>query len=163
MYFDSYLTTLLSTVYMKTSKIASSIMILILLLAGCSKKITMEKMPATQIIFSSGGGFTAQVKEYCLLENGKIVEKSKDGQEFDVLTTIDRDKATQCFNVSKTFKLDEMQFNEPGNMYYFITIRSKSKTENKIVWGNKSKPVSSEVAALHKMLMSFLPKKEDLK
>ena len=77
-------------------------MILILLLAGCSKKITMEKMPATQIIFGSGGGFTAQVKEYCLLENGKIVEKSKDGQEFDVLTTIDRDKATQCLNVLLT-------------------------------------------------------------
>jgi hypothetical protein len=148
---------------MNTTKMASSIILLVLLLAGCSKKIAMEKMPATQIIFGSGGGFTAQAKEYCLLENGKIVEKAKDGQEFDVLTTIDRDKATQCFSVSKTFKLDEMQFNEPGNMYYFVTIKSKSKAENKIVWGDKSKPVSSEVSTLYKMLMSFLPKKEDLK
>lgn len=129
------------------------------LITSCSKKILPEKMPETQIIFGSGGGFTNQVKEYCLLENGKIVAKSADGTYFDILTHIGKTEAKQCFNKCQSLHLDEMQFNEPGNLYYFLTIRTKSKPENRIVWGDRSKPVSADVAQLHKTLMSYLPKR----
>jgi hypothetical protein len=135
-------------------------MILMLTLSNCSNKILPEKMPKNQIVFGRGGGYTAQIKEYCLLENGKIVELSEDAKQYNVLTTIDADKTTQCFNICKLFKLDEMKFEEPGNLYHFITIKS-SKTENKIVWGDKSKPAPSEVVNLHRMLMSYVHNKKD--
>lgn len=144
---------------MNTTKIACISIVFMLSLSSCSNKILPEKMPTTQIIFGSGGGFTNQIKEYSLLENGKIVEKATDGTHFNVITTVEQDKAEQCFNICKSFKLDELKFNEPGNMYYFLTIRSHAKEDNHIVWGDRSKPIAPEVATLHKMLMSYLPKK----
>ena len=140
-----------------------SILSILLILAsfGCAQKMTMEKISTPQIAFGSGGGFTNLLTEYYLLEDGKIVQKSKEGQGYTILTRIDRDKTTQCFAGSKIVNLDNLKFNEPGNMYYFITIRNDEKSENRIVWGSTDKPVPNEVKSFYKMLLNFLPKPKD--
>lgn len=137
-----------------------SILSILLILAsfGCAQKMTMEKISTPQIAFGSGGGFTNLLIEYYLLEDGKIVQKSKEGQGYNILTRIDKDKATQCFANSKILKLDTLAFNEPGNMYYFITIRNDAKSENRIVWGSNDKPAPNEVKSFYKILLNFLPK-----
>ena len=135
--------------------------LMILTSFGCAQKMTMEKISTPQIVFGSGGGFTNLLTEYYLLEDGKIVQKSKEGEGYNILTRIDKDKATQCFAGSKILKLDTLAFNEPGNMYYFITIRNDTKSENRIVWGSTDKPVPNEVKGFYKMLLNFLPKPKD--
>lgn len=135
--------------------------LLILVSFGCAQKMTMEKISTPQIAFGSGGGFTNLLTEYYLLEDGKIVQKSKEGEGYKIITRIDKDKATQCFAGSKILNLDSLAFNEPGNMYYFITIRSDAKSENRIVWGSNDKAAPNEVKTFYKMLLNFLPKPKE--
>ena len=118
-------------------------------------------MPSNQIIFGSGGGFTGIVKEYCLLQDGRIVEKSKDGSVYNIITSIDRDIAKQAFSNCQFLGLNNLKFDDPGNIYQFLTIHTDSQTENRIVWGNINNQPPSEVTNLHKMLMSFIPKIKD--
>lgn len=134
---------------------------ILLSLGGCAKKVTMEKIPTSHITFGSGGGFTNLVTEYILLEDGKIVKKSKEAERYDIITRISKDKAAQCYAGVKVLKLDSLQFNEPGNMYYFVTIKKDDKTENRIVWGSTDTPAPAAIKNFHKLLLSFLPKKNE--
>ncbi len=147
--------------FMKKTKLLPLCILIILFQAGCSRKVTMEKIPTPQISFGSGGGFTNLITEYILLEDGKIVKKSKEGERYDIIARIGKDKAAQCYIGAKVLKLDTLQFNEPGNMYYFVTLKKDDKTENRIVWGSVDKPISDEVKSFHKLLLSFLSKKNE--
>ena len=130
-----------------------------LTLVSCHKKFLMEKINEPHIAFGSGGGFTNMVKNYCLLEDGRIVEETKlqDSLQYKVVAEIGKRKAKECFNAATKLKLDSLNFREPGNLYYFITVKSKdSIPENRIVWGSKDKPVSEDVKDFYKILQDFL-------
>jgi hypothetical protein len=146
---------------MKIIKLLPLSIFTLLLVGGCSKKVTMEKIPTTHITFGSGGGFTNLVTEYILLEDGKIVKKAKEAERYDIITRISKDKATQCYSGAKVLHLDSLQFNEPGNMYYFVTIKKEDNTENRIVWGSTDTPAPIGVKNFHKLLLSLIPKKNE--
>jgi hypothetical protein len=126
---------------------------------GCQKKIIpMDKMPDSQIIFGYGGGFTGEVKEYHLLNDGRIAHKGLSDTLYNVLSRIGKSKATACFEDCKKMKLNTMKFNEPGNRYYFIAVKEIGKPENRIVWGDNDQPVLAEIKNLYKSLIEYLPK-----
>lgn len=121
----------------------------------------MDQMPDTQIIFGNGGGFTGEIKEYHLLNDGRIVSKSLGDTIFKVLSRIGKSKATACFDDCKKMKLNTMKFSEPGNRYYFIAVKEAGKPENRIVWGDNEQPVLDEVKNFYKTLMGHLPKQNE--
>jgi hypothetical protein len=134
-------------------------------LVSCHKKLLMEKIHEPHIAFGSGGGFTNIVKQYRLLEDGRIVEEKKmqDSIQYTVVAEIGKRKAKDCFTAIQKLNLDSLKFSEPGNLYYFITVNAKdSLTPNRIVWGSKDKPVAPAVQDFYKTLLQFLikPSKE---
>jgi hypothetical protein len=140
------------------------IILLISFTFSCQKKtVPMDKMPESQIIFGFGGGFTGEIKEYHLLNDGRIVNKGLNDTIYNVLSRIGKSKATACFDDCQKMKLNTMKFNEPGNRYYFIAVKEVGKPENRIVWGDTEQPVLESVKTFYKTLMSHLPKekKED--
>jgi hypothetical protein len=115
------------------------------------------------ISFGSGGGFTNTVKTFHLLEDGRIVEITKDSIHKDsisnmkTIANIGKKNAKACFTEMQTLKLDSLQFAEPGNLYYFINVKKDtSATENKVVWGSKDKPIPKEVHDFYKKLSAYL-------
>ena len=125
----------------------------------------MEKINEPHIAFGNGGGFTNRVKQYRLLEDGKIVEeiKMKDSIQYTLVAEIGKRKAKQCFTAINKLNLDSLKFSEPGNLYYFISVKAKdSLANNRIVWGSKDKPVAPAVQDFYKTLLDFLikPKSE---
>jgi hypothetical protein len=132
------------------------------LTVGCQKKtIPMDKMPDSQIIFGNGGGFTGEIKEYHLLNDGRIVNKGLNDTIYNVLSRIGKTKATACFEDCKKMKLNTMKFSEPGNRYYFIAVKEAGKPENRIVWGDNEQPVLDDIKSLYKNLMGHLPKQRE--
>jgi hypothetical protein len=129
---------------------------------GCQKKtIPMDKMPDSQIIFGNGGGFTGEIKEYHLLNDGRIVYKGLSDTIYNVVSRIGKSKATACFEDCKKMKLNTMKFSEPGNRYYFIAVKEAGQPENRIVWGDNEQPVLDEIKKIYKTLMSHLPKQNE--
>ena len=120
----------------------------------------MSEMPNTQIVFGSGGGFTGIVKEYCLLDDGRIVTKEAKDTTFNIVARIGKAKATACFEDSKKMKLSTMKFSEPGNLYQFIAVKEPGLPENRIVWGDKDQPVLENIKTFYKTLIGYLPKEK---
>lgn len=121
----------------------------------------MEKLNEPHIAFGSGGGFTNMVKQYRLLQDGKIISetKLKDSTQYTIVADIGKRKAKDCFTAVNNLKLDSLKFSEPGNLYYFISVQTKdSLADNRIVWGSKDKPVPPEVQDFYKTLLAFLIK-----
>jgi len=96
---------------------------------------TPKDFPKQQIIFGSGGGFTGAVTEHTLLENGAVFSKRGLNAEYKPLTKADKKLTTQLFNNIEVLQLKDIQMNEPGNRYFYVTLKDKSG-EHQIVWHN---------------------------
>lgn len=100
-----------------------------------------------EIQFGSGGGFTGEIKTYVLTADSKLFEKEME------LKKVDSRKTLELFNEAKGLK--DYKFNEPDNLYSFIEIRTKEKT-NRIVWAFGSTKVDKKVTEFHKELMTLI-------
>ena len=94
-----------------------------------------SNFPKQQIIFGSGGGITGAVTEYALLENGTLFSKKGIQGEFKSLTKTEKKLTTQLFKNIEMLQLKEVQVNQPGNRYHYITLKDKSG-EHQIMWSN---------------------------
>ena len=123
-----------------------SILFLLMLNSCMTGKIAV-KTGIDEINFGSGGGFTGEVKTYTLTADSKVLELEKE------LTKINSKETLKIFNEAKEIK--DYTFNKPDNMYSFIEIKTKEKT-NRIVWSFGSTTVDKKVTELHKRLMNLI-------
>ena len=104
---------------MKTMLFTSAIFILILY--GCkAQQYSIDDLPEKQLIFGNGGGMSGMVKTYTLLENGQLFHKNSLTEEATELESISKKEAKTCFADLEQLSLSEMNFDHPGNMYYFL-------------------------------------------
>lgn len=120
-----------------------SVLIFIILSSCATGKIAI-KTGIEEIRFGSGGGFTGEVKTYVLTSNNTLLEMEKE------LKKVDLKKTMELFKEAKGFI--NYTFNEPENIYSFIEIKTKEKT-NIIVWSFGSLKVDKRITELHKKLM----------
>ena len=147
---------------MKKIKFGPLSILLLLTLSNCHKKtIPMQEVTIPQIIFGSGGGFAGLETEFCLLQDGKIIQKiNKVDTVVNVVARIGKKKAAKCFDDCRSLKIETMKMNEPGNIYHFIVYNDGSKILNRVVWNAAEKPAIDGLEEMHKVLTGFLPKKE---
>jgi hypothetical protein len=122
-----------------------SIVLCILAISCMSGKI-LEQSDVEKITFGTGGGFTNEIKSYTLTSENILMENAKEIMKIDL-------KKTQELFI-RAQELMEHSFMEPGNMYSFIEIKSKEKT-NRIVWAHGSTKVDKKVDDFHKTLMAI--------
>lgn len=120
-----------------------SLLLLVMLNSCATSKIA--KTGIEQISFGSGGGFTGEVKFYTISADSKLLEKGNE------LKKLDSKKTLNLF--TQATELKEYTFNAPENMYSFIEIKTKEKT-NRIVWGFGSTTVNKKVTKLYNELTS---------
>ena len=121
------------------------IILLLLLLNSCATNKDILETNVMEIKFGNGGGFTGEIISYSLNEYGVIKQKSSEIKKIN-------DKETLEF-FKEANKLTDYKFNEPENMYSFIEIKTKNKT-NRIVWHLGSNNIDSRVIELYNSLIS---------
>ena len=99
------------------------------------QEYTPTDFPKQQIIFGSGGGITGAVSEYALLENGAVFSKKGINANYEALTKADKALTSQLFKNIEVLQLKDIQMNNPGNRYYYVTLKDKSG-EHQITWSN---------------------------
>jgi hypothetical protein len=117
------------------------------LVNACVTSNIANKTGIESIRFGSGGGFTGVVKTYTLSSDSKVSEKDK------LITIIKKEETLAIFNQAKELK--DFEWNEPENIYSFIEIITKDKT-NRIVWGGGSSKVDKKIVELYKNLTSSI-------
>jgi hypothetical protein len=142
---------------MKISLLTPLSIFLLLGFVQCTHKIAVDKMPTNQLIFGSGGGVTGFVKEYAMLEDGRILARSDDGKQYKTVVTVKGDDLANL--KSGMAMLDKQAFNEPGNMYYFIETKGQMTGKaQRLIWGGTTIAPPTELSDFYKKLMAFVPK-----
>jgi hypothetical protein len=126
----------------------------IILFNSCmSQNSLFESKKNIQIIFGSGGGFTGKIMEYTLHENGDIFLNNTLKNNNNKIKTLSGVETKEVFSKLKSIDLNNIKFNHPGNMYYFIKVKSK-KSLHEVIWGDNRYTTPNEVKDFYKFLMT---------
>ena len=120
-------------------------------LACCkSTHYTAGQLPAKQIRWGEGGGFTGRETTFILLDNGQIFRKEGMKDQFTELSSISQSKAKHLYKRAEKLGLMNLDFQDPGNIYSFIEIIDGDQVR-RIVWGG-NKPLPPAVAEYYQAL-----------
>ena len=112
----------------------------------------VERYEGQQLIVGSGGGFSGAWREYRLLENGQLYTKTSRETDFTLAKTIDNQTFESLFKDARNIKWKA--FDEPGNVYYYISWK-KGNVETQVKWGY---PDAKPTAAVQKLYDVFMAK-----
>lgn len=119
------------------------------------QQFTVENLPDKQLVFGRGGGITGAVDTYILLENGQLFHTNSITKKSEELKKVGKAKTQELFNQLEAIQLGDIDFNHPGNMYYFIEDVSEAGSK-KVVWGNKDYQVEPLCKILYTNLIEQL-------
>lgn len=139
---------------MKTT-ISLSTLVVLLFFNCKAQQFTIDKLPEKQLIFGSGGGMSGVSDTYILLENGQLFHTNSLAYETNELKRVSQAKAKEYFKKMADITFSEIQFDHPGNRYYFLEDRTAG-TQNRIVWGSTEMEVPIECKTLYQELVAHL-------
>jgi hypothetical protein len=144
---------------MKTILFTCSMLATVCLLAFCKHtQYTTANLPAKQLRWGNGGGFTGKETAYTLLENGQIFKR--DGVD-GVLSEIKGTKTktgTALLKTAETLGLSKLDLVHPGNTYNFIEVPDGQKTK-RLSWGDPKYQVDPKIQDLYNQLTKLVSNK----
>lgn len=117
-------------------------------------RYTADKLPEKLLRWGSGGGVVGKEKSWILLENGQIFATDIMGKTTES-NKVSGKKAKSLFKTAEALGIAKMEFNHPGNLYYFLEWQNGDMV-SRIVWGDKNLPVDKSVEALYNDLNALL-------
>lgn len=119
-------------------KASAMILSLLILLLSCkATQTSLDDFAGEKIILANGGGFTGQVIEYILLENNEVFRTNSLDKSVVLIKKLEKDLTKQIFNNYNVLNLDELQLNQPGNMYFYIQ-KGVGQEIHEIKWNAES-------------------------
>ena len=131
------------------------LIILAYIIIGCSAQDGLTKYENTEIVFVSGGGFSGQEIEYRINTDRQIISSNSLTKETSDIGKLSKKKVLNLYEQMDNLKLPLMNFNHPGNMYYYIK-ESKGSKEAKVVWSDGREDLPGGVQEFYDQLMSIV-------
>ncbi|HEY9115505.1 MAG TPA: hypothetical protein VIN10_12470 [Bacteroidales bacterium] len=123
------------------------------LLTSCHSSKNLNSTSEKVILFGNGGGFTGQVIEYILDENGTFMKNDKLKSELTIMSTLKKSEIRKLFKELESIQFDTINFKHPGNTYYFIRSNTDN-TSHEVVWGEPDNLPPTGVIQLYDLLIS---------
>ncbi|WP_405410936.1 hypothetical protein [Maribacter sp. Asnod1-A12] len=133
-------------------KITLTILLCMLLFSCKSQQFTVDNLPEKRLVFGKGGGMTGVIDTYILLENGQLFHTNSITKKSEELNSISESKTEELFDHLDMLQLVNVDFNHPGNVYYFIEDVNEEFT-TKIVWGSFEYGIAPKYKALYENLI----------
>lgn len=147
---------------LKINKYATFICIFFLVIISCKTNKPLELPHNTNqrvISVGAGGGFTGVGTTYHLLEDGNLYRNGLNDTSFYHVTKLDQTMVKQQFGNYDMMKLGEVQYDLPGNRYYFLEMKNGSK-RHKIQWG-RTEMENKDPDLLYSLLMKIISKENE--
>ena len=126
----------MSKLFLRRHRPFIGLLILICAVLACTPSTNYpKKEKRDEIHFGQGGGFTGAVTHYILLEDGRLFQQKWKDTTKTYIDTWPGIFTRQMFLNYKSLKIDTIQHNEPGDLYYFLEYHSRKKEPHRIVWG----------------------------
>lgn len=109
------------------------------------------------LIVGSGGGVTGAVNEYRIEVDGAVYEKKSLGDNASRKKGLQVDQIQKINQQFNELDIDNLKYNNPGNLYYFVGYEVNGKT-HQITWGGTNDEVPEKIKAYYDFVMSELSK-----
>jgi hypothetical protein len=111
------------------------LLVLLSLLAGCkSTRYTPKNYKGEQLVAGTSGGVTGMMKEYVLLDNGKLfLSKGIDG-DYREQMPMKRSQVRDIFDRADELNFPAHRFDHPGNLTYYLILKNPSRSYL-VKWG----------------------------
>lgn len=116
-------------------------------------RYSAANLPAKQLRFGSGGGFTGKETGYMLLENGQLFQNNPGAGPVEIQATR-RKTAQAIFKTAETLGLASLDFKHPGNVYDFIEFAEGDKL-NRVSWGDPHVTPDPKITDLYAQLTAL--------
>lgn len=128
--------------------------VFLLAIFGCSStRFTPEKLPARQIRWGEGGGFTGLAPIHILLENGQTFRRERPTDLPREEKKLKKKTAKSLFDAAEALR-NTPAFEHPGNRYFFLEFATDSVHVTRYSWGEKGFAVPTPVQALYNRLQT---------
>jgi hypothetical protein len=109
---------------------------LLLLAVSCHPSADFpSKYKGKQIEFGQGGGFSGAVTQFVLLDDGRLFQRPWKDSSVVFVQQWKRNLTSQLFLNYISLNLQDLSYNEPGDLYYFIDYHPDALSHHRIVWG----------------------------
>ncbi len=126
----------MSTVFPLIHKPLRWLLIIGVLVVSCTPASEFpKKEKRDEIHFGQGGGISGATTHYILLEDGRLFRQPWRDTTLTYLDTWPGIFTRQMFLNYHSLKLDTVNYNEPGDLYYFVEYHTPKKPPHRIVWG----------------------------
>ncbi len=124
------------------------------MIACKSQQYSAETLPADQLVFGEGGGFSGAITEFILLENGQLFAQNSLTKKVEELPAVKKKKAQALIMDAEALNMNKLNINSPGNTYYFIKYQH-ADTIQQAIWGDPNYTLDSRVQNLYQRLKAF--------
>ncbi len=107
------------------------------------------------LTMGKGGGMTNQVDTYYILEDGYVHHHDNLSETYEPLGRLNAEQRAQTFTQAAVLADSLSDYQEPGNLYYFLTIHTPD-TVRSFTWGNDSAPPPEAVSALYQQTQQLV-------
>lgn len=107
-----------------------------LLSCASAKTYTADALPAEQLHFEWGGGFTGEYQAFLVLPNGQLFHRRQVLEElpYREVEGVDPKAARELFATYERQGFGTLGYDEPGNMTYTVT-RVTGADTSRLTWG----------------------------
>lgn len=114
----------------------------------------IEKMPPKNLAFGSSGGISGIAVEYCLLENGQILEKKR-----TIYEQIKRIKKAEAQNFFQQMELIKNELSEEvSEQHLFLILRQPNHPDQILKWNKRGNAISENIKKLYQDLIELTKK-----
>ena len=135
-----------------------SVLLILFQITGFCQNIQKDSIQGDFIEFGSGGGFSGASKNYVLTRSGDLYFVKNilaDANTLEYLKKIKSCTARKIFSYAKKKQLTTLTYNEPGNLFHYITLSINNK-KNHIVWGSSTATTPPTIITLSTKLHNLL-------
>ena len=135
-----------------------SVLLITFTVCGFCQNIHKDSIQGDFIEFGSGGGFTGESKNYILTRSGDLYFIKNILADANTLVHLKKIKsctAKKIFSYAEKKKVTALTYNEPGNLFHYITLSIHNK-KNRIVWGSSNSTTPENIIILSNKLHNVL-------
>lgn len=111
--------------------------------------------------FGKGGGFAGTVETYTIDAKGKVSVYNSFTDSTQTVVKLKKKEMKVLLQELSALNIDSLQFNYPGNFYYFVKYSTSEGKEERIVWGDMNYPVPNKVKTYYQKLFVRIPEVEE--
>jgi hypothetical protein len=135
-----------------------SVLLMALQIRVFGQSIHKDSIKGNFIEFGNGGGFTGQSKNYVLTRSGDlyfIKNILADEHTLEYLKKVKSCTVKKIFRYAEKNKITELRYNNPGNLFQYMTLIINNKT-NRLVWESSDSATPENIITLYTRLYNLL-------